>query len=71
MPLHLWLALFPATSRALPDYEPFNYSAAGYELRVKDFVDLKNLSDTQPDKHAPANTRDNAESHGLPASPRP
>ncbi len=41
-----------------------------HELRVKDFVDLKNLSDTQANKHAPANIRTNGESLGLPASSR-
>jgi hypothetical protein len=39
-----------------------------YRLKVKDFVDLKNLPDPQP-KHG-ANNRTNLESNGLPASPR-
>ena len=42
---------------------------AGHELRVKDFVDLKNLSDT-PKKHAPASKDAKDEPKGLPASPR-
>ena len=40
----------------------------GHELRVKDFVDLKNLSDT-PKKHAPAGNDAKDQSKGLPASP--
>src|SRR5690349_4044210 len=43
---------------------PGNY--AGYELRVKDFVDLKNLSDKPPKERSSTNT----ESDRLPASPR-
>jgi|ERR1051326_446363 hypothetical protein len=39
-----------------------------HELRVKDFVDLKSLSD-MPKKHAPASGAKD-ESKGLPASPR-
>src|ERR1051325_111101 len=42
---------------------------AGHELLVKDFVDLKNLSDT-PKKHAPAKSDTKDESRSLPASPR-
>jgi|ERR1051325_2897504 hypothetical protein len=42
---------------------------AGHELRVKDFVDLKNLSDT-PKKRAPAKSDTKDESRSLPASPR-
>ena len=42
---------------------------AGHELKVKDFVDLKNLNDA-PKKHAPASGGAEDESKGLPASPR-
>jgi hypothetical protein len=41
----------------------------GHELRVRDFVDLKNLNDAQK-KHAPASGGAKDESKGLPASPR-
>ena len=42
----------------------------GHELRVRDFVDLKNLDQKPPSQAAPPTPGTNDQSRGLPATPR-